>query len=102
MEDNNTCSAEGEALLTILADRLGVHTSIIVHPGELREEIGTRLGWRDPPTPEVVGSWLRRFGFTKGTPPRDRDGVRYKVTVEHLAEIRKRYHVMDAYTPAPT
>jgi hypothetical protein len=102
VEDRTDISAEGEALLALLTDRLGEALSVIVHPGELTEDLRKRLGWRDAPSPELVGTWLRRFDFPKAKPPRDRVGVRYEVTAERLTDVQVRYLPPETYTPTPT
>lgn len=102
MEDRADISAEGEALLAILADRLGESPAIILHPGELTEDLRKRLGWRDAPSPELASAWLRRFGFSKARPPRDRVGTRYEVTAERLRDVQVRYLLSETYTPTPT
>lgn len=95
-------SAEGEALLHVIEEQLGTSTTIVVHPGDLADALRTRLGWQHSPTPELVGSWLRRFRFPRGKPPRDRGGVRYEITAERLADVQVRYGPPETYTPAPT
>lgn len=102
VEDRTDISAEGEALLAVLADRLGESLAIILHPGELTEDLRKRLGWRDAPSPELVSAWLRRFGFSKANPPRDRVGMRYEVTAKLLADAQVRYLHSGTYTPTPT
>jgi len=91
VDSRTLVSAEGEALLHVLVDRLGAAASVTVHPGDLTEALRTRLGWQHAPSPELVASWLRRFRFPRGTPSRDREGVRYEVTVERLTDVQVRY-----------
>lgn len=82
-------SAEAEALLAVLADQLGTTTGAVVRPADLRERLRLRLGWRDGPSSEKVGAWLRRLGFRRLQ--KDRDGARYEVTAPALAAVRARY-----------
>lgn len=89
VEDRDSASAEAESLLAELAERLGLAGSLTVRPGDLREALQRRLGWRDAPTPELVGAWLRRLGFRRGR--KDREGARYEVTAERLREVATRY-----------
>lgn len=92
VEDRESISAEGAALLAVLSDRLGAESDVIIRPGGLGEDLRKRLGWRDAPTPELIGSWLgRRFAFPKAKPPRDRESVRYEVTADRLREVKARY-----------
>jgi len=90
-EDRAGISAEGEALFTVLTERMGTGETIIMRPKDLCEPLRERLGWQRPPSPPLVASWLRRFGFQKAKPPRDKDGVRYIITAGHLQEARLRY-----------
>lgn len=89
VEDRSDISAEGEALLAVLAERLGADASRVIRPGELGEDLRARLGWRDAPTPHQVGAWLRRFGFRRAG--KDREGARYEVSAEGLADLGVRY-----------
>src|SRR5207245_1590296 len=83
-------SAEAEALLGVLVQRLRSDArpgdaAITVRPGDLREPLRVQLGWPNAPNAEVVGSLLRRLGFERLL--KDRDGARYKVTVERLGHL---------------
>ena len=89
VEDRAGASAEAEALLAVLADQLGSAERLTVRPGDLREAIRDRLGWRDAPSPAAVGSWLRRLGFRRAG--KDRQGARYEITASTLREIAARY-----------
>jgi hypothetical protein len=84
-----SATPEGEALLAELAERLELVPEIIARPEELREALGRRLGWRDPPTPHLVAGWLRRLGFPRQG--KDRDGAKYAVSRERLAEVVRRH-----------
>jgi hypothetical protein len=90
VEDRAGASAEAEALLAELADRLGSTDRLTVRPGDdhLREALSRRLGW-DAPSAEAVGSWLRRLGFRRGG--KDRQGARYEVSAEAVREAARRY-----------
>ena len=88
--DRDDVSVEAEALLAELAERLRDQPSVVIHPGDLREPLRIRLGWREAPTPHVIGSWLRRLGFHSQS-KRDRNGARYLVTTEQLHEVTNRY-----------
>src|SRR5260370_954370 len=58
-------SAEA-ALLAVLVARIGELEQIVIHPGDLVEELSRRLDWRDVPgalRPKRIGVWLRRLGF---------------------------------------
>ena len=87
--DRDDLSAEAEALLDELAVRLGDCASVVIRPGELREPLRARLGWRDAPASHAVGAWLRRLGLRRDG--KDRDGARYVVTAEQLREVTGRY-----------
>lgn len=91
VEDRESVSAEGEALLAVLAEQLGNAERVVVRPRDLRETLRERLAWRDAPSSEAVASWLRRLGFVKARPPRDEKGVRYEIPCERLEESRARY-----------
>ncbi len=97
-EDRDPISVESEALLAVLADRIGPLDQIVVHPGELTHDLQERLGWREPPTPELVGSWLRRFFSRSG---RDRQGAKYPITTEMLRQLTVRYTPQTTVTPSP-
>jgi putative DNA primase/helicase len=89
VRDRDPVSAEGEALLAVLAERLDGAESILVRPGDLGDDLRRRLGWSEAPTPHAVGAWLRRLGFPRGG--RDRGGAHYSVTAERLREQTARY-----------
>lgn len=96
VQDRDSLSAEGEALLAVLTERLDGAEGIIVRPRDLCEDLRKRLGWRDAPSAEAAAAWLRRLGFTKAKPPRDREGVRYEVRREQLEAARARYLLGEA------
>ncbi len=100
VEDRPGASVEGEALLAVLTERLGLLEMITVRPGELAEALRSRLGWRDAPTPEQVGSWLRRFGFRRAG--KDRLGARYDVRADHLRQVAELYTSEMTVTPSPS
>jgi len=94
VQDRDGLSTEGETLLAALAERLRELESVTIRPGELTEDLRKRLGWREPPTPHVVGAWLRRLGFRRTG--KDRDGAKYEVTAERLQNLAVRYGVEEA------
>lgn len=89
VRDREGLSAEGEALLSVLTDQLTGADSVTVRPRTLREPLREQLGWRDPPSAEGVGAWLRRFGFRRVG--KDREGAKYEVTAEQLSDLSARY-----------
>ena len=89
VNDRAGASAEGEAVLGVLAERLGTAASLTVRPGDFREELRQRMGWRDAPSAETVGTCLRRLGFTRSG--KDRQGARYDVTAAQFRAIATRY-----------
>ena len=100
--DRNDLSQEAEALLDELAARLRDNTSIVVRPGELSESLRVRLGWRDTPTAQSVGDWLRRLGFRRGG--KDREGARYPISTVQLADVTRRYipeRIVTSSSPPP-
>lgn len=100
VEDRSDLSAEGEALLEILEGRFGPEDAILVRPGDLSDELQQRLGWRDKPTPERVGSWLRRLGFRRTK--KAREGAQYEIRAEQLREAMRRYGLDTTVTPSPS
>ena len=97
VEDRAGVSAEAESLLAVLTDRLIGAEEFIARPGDLGEPPRIRLGWRDAPTPELVGAWLRRLGFRRGG--RDRVGAWYQITAPRLREVTDRHITV---TPPPS
>jgi hypothetical protein len=93
VEDGNPLSTEGAALLAEVGDLLGGAESATVRPGALAESIGKRLGWRDAPTAEQIGGWLRRLGFRRTG--RDRDGACYTITPEGFRTVADRFNLPD-------
>ena len=89
VNDRAGASAEGEALLGLLAERLGTAASLTVRPGDLRDDLRLRMGWRDAPSAETVAACLRRLGFSRSG--KDRQGARYDVTAEQFRGIATRY-----------
>lgn len=98
--DRTGVSTEAEALLAVLADQLRGDPFVRVRPRDLTEELRKRLGWRDGPTPEAVGSWLRRLGLRRAG--RDRDGAWYEVTADWLTAVTARYSPDQTVTPSPS
>jgi len=83
-------SAEA-ALLAVLVDRMGERERIIVRPGELIEDLRKRLNPRDvraPLSARLVGSWLRRLGFSAAV--RVRRGRAYEIRWDQLWEMDPR------------
>jgi hypothetical protein len=100
VDDRATLSEEGEAVFKVLDDCLGSALSVMVRPRDLVDPLHKLLRWRDPPTPETVGQWLsRRFRIPKDKPPRDSEGVRYRVTREVLDGLKDRYGSGDKDQP---
>jgi hypothetical protein len=93
VQDRDVLSAEAEALLAELGARLDGVDAVIVHPGDLTERLRERLGWKEKPTPQAVGGWLRRLGFERAG--KDRDGAKYPVTARQLADVTARYAPAD-------
>jgi hypothetical protein len=99
VEDRDEVSAEGEALLAELAQRLGGTDMVIVRPGDLAEPIRQRLGWQSL-SAEQVGSWLRRFGFhRKG---KGRAGAQYVIRAADLQKVTARFGSEPTVTPSPS
>ncbi len=92
VKDRAGISSEGEGLLTLLVDRLGEAEKMIVRPRDLREPLRECLGWRDAPSSELVGVWLRRF-FRRGG--KDREGAKYEVSREQLSDLSTRYGLIE-------
>jgi hypothetical protein len=82
MGERDDLSAEGEALLAVLAEYLGQGPAVTVRPGELADDLRKRLGWSHPPTAEQVSAWLRRLGLRRSR--KDREGARYEIHAEQL------------------
>ncbi len=83
-------SAEA-ALLAVLVARIGEREQIVIHPGDLIEEVRARLDWRDVPAalhPKHIGAWLRRLGFSPVG--RDRLGVKYEIRWDRLWQLDAR------------
>src|SRR6266851_8117593 len=83
-------SAEA-ALLAVLVARIGEREQIVIHPGDLLEEVRERLDWRDVPAalhPKRIGAWLRRLGFSPVG--RDRLGVKYAIHWDRLWQLDPR------------
>jgi len=83
-------SAEA-ALLAVLVARIGEREQIVIHPGDLIEEVRERLDWRDVPAalhPKRIGAWLRRLGFSPVG--RDRLGVKYEIQWDRLWQLDPR------------
>lgn len=96
--DREDLSDEGAALMEELTERLDGHGStLIVRPGDIAESLQKRLGWKDRPTPRLVGSWLKRYGFSPMR--RAKGGIPYEVTAEKLELMKVRYTPQDMYIP---
>ena len=83
-------SAEA-ALLAVLVARIGEREQIVIHPGDLIDELRGRLDWRDVPAalnPKRIGAWLRRLGFSPVG--RERLGVTYAIHWDHLWQLDPR------------
>ena len=90
---------ETEAVLGVLEDLLSTgkdaitdligQDAVCIHPVELAKNLKDALN-REV-SPERIASKLRALGFKKADPPRDRQGVIYKIERERLEEIRTRY-----------
>jgi hypothetical protein len=83
-------SAEA-ALLAVLVARMGEREQIVIHPGDLVDELRERLDWRDVPGalhPKRIGGWLRRLGFSPVG--RDRLGVKYEIHWDRLWQLDPR------------
>ena len=105
-------SDEVAALVAVLKPRLQGVREVLLHPGDLVDDLKLRLH-RDHVTAAWVGHLMRRNGFEKPEPPRDRDadGVFYRITWERIEAIQARYadpheqptdlHTSETYTPQP-
>ena len=105
-------SDEVLALLGVLTDRLAGAKENRLHPGDLVDDLKSKLH-RDHMTSAWVGHLLRRNGFEKPEPPEDRDadGVFYRITRERVEAIQARYsdpseqptnlHTLQTYTGQP-
>lgn len=94
--DREDLSDEGAALMEELTERLDGST-LVVRPGDIAESLQRRLGWKDRPTPRLVGSWLKRYGFSPMR--RDKGGIPYEVTAEKLELMKVRYTPQDRCIP---
>jgi hypothetical protein len=100
VQDRDSVSPEAEALIAILAERIGGVATATVRPGELTTPLQHRLGWSRPPSAEFVGSWLRRLGFKKGR--RDRQGAVYEVRAAHVRQLQARLAPPQTDTEEPS
>lgn len=100
VKDRESVSAEAEALLAVLTERLGEAERVVVRPRDLREPLRERLGWRDAPTPELVGTWLRRLDFRRAG--KDRLGAKYEIGADQLHAVTVRYTPETTVTPSPS
>lgn len=89
--DRDAVAPEGDALFAELGLLVVEGRAVTIRPGELGEPLRVRLGWKDAPTPERVGGWLRRYGFPKDTPPKDDRGARYALTRRVFDDVLTRY-----------
>jgi hypothetical protein len=87
-QDRAGLSDEAEALVSVLTEKLAGAGEIILHPGDLCDDVKAALRWKDPPRPETVGRWMKRLKIPKA--PRGAGGVRYAVTEAVLSDIRAR------------
>jgi hypothetical protein len=99
VEDREGASPEAEALLHLLAERLGAAAVVSVRPGDLAPSLRERLAWKDL-SAELVARWLRRLGFRAGR--KDREGRQYEVTREALQAVTARYSPGSTVTPSPS
>jgi hypothetical protein len=75
----------------VLVARIGEREQIVIHPGDLIDELRGRLDWRDVPgalNPKRIGAWLRRLGFSPVG--RDRLGMKYEIHWDHLWQLDPR------------
>ena len=98
--DRDDLSAEGEALLAVLAEHLGAAPAVTVRPGALAGGLRRRLGRPQPPTAEQVSAWLRRLGLRRSG--KDREGARYEIHAEQLRAMTARYTPEATVTPSPS
>ena len=100
VEDRSDLSEEGEAVLAALAERLCDTETIIVHPGDLGEDLKKRLGWREAPTPERIAGWLRRLGFKRTK--KGSKGAQYEIRAEQFREVMARLIPETTVTLSPS
>jgi hypothetical protein len=100
VNDRPGATPEAEALLAALTEALGNADAATVHPGELREGLRLRLGWRDAPSAETIAALLRRLGFRRTG--KDRDGARYEIRADQLRAVTERYTPEATVTPSPS
>ena len=91
-EERDGLSAEAEALLGLLEERLGDQPEIRLRPGDLCEGLAKALGWQSA-TAQFVGAAFRRLGFQKlgrGRLGKDTGSV-YSVTRQQIEQVKARY-----------
>jgi len=96
-EERDGLSAEAEALLGLLEERLGEQAEIRLLPGNLCEDLAKALNWK-PVTAQFVGAALRRLGFQKvsrGRLGKDTGSV-YVVTRQQVEQVKARYLFTDS------
>src|SRR5262249_33833292 len=89
---------EAEALLGVLTETLGGAEAVTVRPGELREGLRVRLGWRDAPSAETIAAWLRRLGVRRTG--KGRDGAEDEIQADRLHAVTERYAPETTITPS--
>jgi hypothetical protein len=77
-------SFETDTILEVLANRLGSQNEIIIRPFDLIGDLELKLNRRGI-RPEWISGRLRSLGSEKL--PRGSQGVRYKITAQHIAEM---------------
>lgn len=100
VNDRPGATPEAEALLAVLTEVLGDADAATVRPGELREDLRLRLGWKDAPNAEAVAAWLRRLLFRRTG--KDRAGARYEIHADQLRAVTARYTPETTVTPPPS
>jgi hypothetical protein len=86
-----TVDEPGRATLQAVAALLGDDPTVVVRPKVVGEAVRAALGW-ERVSPEWAAHQLRSFGFSPMS--KDREGARYLVTREHLAEKAETYGVI--------
>jgi len=96
-EERDGLSAEAEALLGLLEERLGEQAEIRLRPGDLCEDLVKALNYKFV-TAQFVGAALRRLGFQKGSRGRlGKDtGSVYLITRQQVEQIKTRYLFSDS------
>jgi hypothetical protein len=89
LDERGGVSQDGEALFQMLGKWLSAKEAMTVRPKDVADGLSM---WLDTKvTPEQAGQLLQRYGFPRDTPPRDKDGMRYRVSRAELSQVMGKY-----------